>query len=590
MSSPVVQLLAKRVDVLQTSPKRLRRLDSPPVGGGRTIHLKGGSQERTIIHDLQYRTPAIRPSDWKSDVQHHYMMRSSDHGSDVLYELPMVEEIIQNNQKEEEQQQQQQAQEESVNIVQHNNNNNGMKNTSRRRGRLGLLIHWIEKHQRLPNNDESLNTSNSSEEDRTEYVMGNRMLGIFRGGSCDAATFMEIKRLVVLFSATNTNTNMLQYLSCCDNKMEHPISDRMGVLYGDAEEESVANQQQELTTRTTEQSEQKLQLQQQEPLQEKEQEVDMEVQEANHVLFEKDMEMQYDSDAISGLLSLNGTSFASARHNSLSRQIQRYKNKRNNDNNKSTRTLRHHTRINNNNQNKQSAKPKGLLTLVQFVRVNGRTPKKEERHLFIVYNNVRSGRYLTYPDEMSELIHMLGKERVFCPRVQAIYEDEAASQQFIEKHAQSKKMAKQKKQFSAFTNDDYHDNKDEESDEEDDDEPSDDLYFLRVQQQEDEKKKKTDCISLLYQAIEQKSGKQPPRKRSRFLETSTTTKTTTKKHLSTESFAMTMMERHPEMLSSLSQYMTLNPQGALVFDDEAILQITDSDPSQSDDYYELDVF
>jgi hypothetical protein len=46
---------AERVDVLQTSPRRLGRLDSPPVGGGRTIHLKGGSQ--------------VRPSDQRSNIQ-----------------------------------------------------------------------------------------------------------------------------------------------------------------------------------------------------------------------------------------------------------------------------------------------------------------------------------------------------------------------------------------------------------------------------------------------------------------------------------------------------------------------------------------
>jgi hypothetical protein len=54
---PLLQHLAPRVDVLQTSPRRFRRLDSPPVGGGRTIHLKGGSQERT---------------DQKSNVHHQH--------------------------------------------------------------------------------------------------------------------------------------------------------------------------------------------------------------------------------------------------------------------------------------------------------------------------------------------------------------------------------------------------------------------------------------------------------------------------------------------------------------------------------------
>jgi hypothetical protein len=61
----LLQNLASRVDVLQTSPRRRSRLDSPPTGGGRTIHLKGGSQERTIGHDLQRE----RPSDFQSDVQ-----------------------------------------------------------------------------------------------------------------------------------------------------------------------------------------------------------------------------------------------------------------------------------------------------------------------------------------------------------------------------------------------------------------------------------------------------------------------------------------------------------------------------------------
>jgi len=90
------QPLAERVDVLQTSPRRLRRLDSPPVGGGRTIHLSGGSQERTIDDDFQQSQEEMS-SELKAPQQEKQVKEVDDEESDL--EKIEKEEMLQMREK-----------------------------------------------------------------------------------------------------------------------------------------------------------------------------------------------------------------------------------------------------------------------------------------------------------------------------------------------------------------------------------------------------------------------------------------------------------------------------------------------------------